>query len=369
MDDIRYAMNLQFFADDGGDKTEEATPRKKEKAREEGQVAKSVEVTTTFLLVVMFFSLRYIGPFIANKIIILFRTSVNLFDTKMIDQQMAVKIFHNAFIELVIAVLPFFLIAYLIAFVTNVLQVGFKITFKPLKPKLSNLNPINGFKRIFSLKTVVELVKSLLKIGIILAIVYFTVRDYDALLFRFYELSMYEAYGTMFDLALNIGTKIGMFFLIVAVIDYAYQRYSLAKKLRMTKQEIKDEYKMLEGNPEIKQKIRQRMREASMRRMMQDLKGADVVITNPTHFAVAISYDEKSDQPPMVVAKGVDIIAQKIKDKSKEYDIEIVEDRPLARTLYYTVEIGEAIPEDLYEAVAKILALVFSMNKRNARKG
>ncbi len=360
--DLRYRINLQFFAE-GGDKTEEPTQRKKDKAREDGQVAKSVEITTTFLIVTMFFALKYIGPFIAERVVGLYRLSANLFETGFIDIDLAVKLFHQVFIELIICILPFFAISYLIAFASNAMQVGIKFSAKPLKPKLSNLSPMNGLKRIFSLRTIVELVKSLLKIGIILLIVYFQVKDYDALFFRFYEMSIYQAYMTMFDLAINIGIRIGAFFIIVAIIDYIYQRYSLNKKLKMTKQEVKDEYKMVEGNPEIKQKIRQRMREASMRRMMQDLESADVVITNPTHFAVAIRYEDGVDIAPVVVAKGVDLIAYNIKEKSKEFGIEIVEDKPLARALYYTVELGDLVPESLYEPVARILALVYSMNR------
>ncbi len=363
MYELKYKMNLTFFSE-GGEKTEEATPRKKEKAREEGQVAKSTEITTSFMIVLMFFALRVLGPFVANKIILNFQTMVNLFSTKEVDIIFATKIFNNAIITLGWCIVPFFTIAFIIAFATNVLQVGFKITFKPLQPKIQNLSPISGFKRIFSLRTIVEFVKSLLKLTIILSIVYFTVRDYDQLFYRFYEITAYEAYATIFKLAIDVGLKIGFFFLIVAVIDYLYQRYALAKKLRMTKQEVKDEYKMTEGNPQIKQKIRQRMREASMRRMMQDLKEADVVITNPTHFAVALKYEEDREIAPVVVAKGADLIAKNIREKSTEYGIEIVEDKSLARTLFYTVEIGDAVPESLYEAVARVLAIVYSINKR-----
>ncbi len=356
-------LNLQFFADSAGDKTEEATPRKKEKAREDGQVAKSVEITTTFLIVIMFFALKFIGPFIFNRILKIYKIVTNLFGVGFIDENIGINLFKQVFVELIICILPFFAISYFIAFASNAMQVGIKFTFKPLQPKLSNLSPLSGLKRIFSLRTIVELIKSLLKIAIILAIVYFEVRDYDAVFFRFYEMSYMQSYMTMFDLAINIGIKIGIFFIVVAIIDFAYQKYSLAKKLKMTKQEVKDEYKMVEGNPEIKQKIRQRMREASMRRMMQDLESADVVITNPTHFAVAIKYEDGVDIAPVVVAKGVDLIAFNIRQKSQDLEIEIIEDKALARALYYTVEIGEVVPESLYEPVARILALVYSMNR------
>jgi len=167
------------------------------------------------------------------------------------------------------------------------------------------------------------------------------------------------------DIVLDVGIRIGMYFIIVAGIDFAYQRYKHNKDLKMTKQEVKEERKMMDGNPEIKSRIRQKMREAAMRRMMQDLPKADVVITNPTHFAVAIQYDEFSGGAPKVIAKGADLVAARIREKCKEYEIEIVENKPLARTMYYTVEIGEEIPPDLYQAVAEVLAFVFSLKNRS----
>jgi len=208
------------------------------------------------------------------------------------------------------------------------------------------------------------LFKSKIKIGVILTIVYFTVRNYENLLFLFYEKPLFETYSIIVGIALDIGIRIGAFFFVVAIIDYIYQRYSLAKKLKMSKQEIKDEYKLMEGNPEVKSRIKQRMREASMRRMMQDLPRADVVITNPTHFAVAIEYDEMTAGAPRVIAKGADLLAGRIKSKAREFEIEIIENKPLARTLYYTVEIGDEVPPELYQTVAEVLAFVYNLKNQ-----
>lgn len=361
------AMNLQLFGEGpGGEKTEEATPRKREKAREEGQVAKSTEITTTFILVIMFSAIRILGKGFLERMLNIFTTVIAQFEVQELDMKYVSELLTYVLTQAVMIVGPLFAIAFGVAFLSNVLQVGWKPTVKPMQPKLSNISPISGLKRMFSLKTIVELIKSIIKITIILIIAYLTIRDYEGLIFSFYSMaSVMQAYGMIINIALDLAIRIGGFFLIVAIIDYVYQRYSLSKKLRMTKQEVKDEYKMTEGNPEIKQRIRQRMREASMRRMMQDLPQADVVITNPTHFAVAIKYDEAVAAAPMVIAKGADIMAARIKDKAGELDIEIVENKPLARTLYYTVEIGDEVPPELYQTVAEVLAFVY--NLKNSR--
>ena len=357
-------MNLQLFAESSGEKTEKATPRRLEKAREEGQVAKSTEITTTFMLIVMFAAIKFLGPMMLEHITNIFFGVSHMFDMQEMTIRNAMAIYDFLAKEMIWILGPLMAASVFVALITNILQVGFKVTAKPLQPKLSNISPINGLKRLFSLKTIVELIKSIFKIGIILFIVYLALKDYETLIFQFYSLPVFEAYGIIMNIAIDVGIKIGAFFLVVAVIDYVYQRYSLAKKLRMTKQEIKDEYKMTEGNPEIKSRIRQRMREASMRRMMQDLPKADVIITNPTHFAVAIVYDEAMGNAPVVLAKGADLLAARIKAKAAELSIDIIENKPLARALYYTVEIGDEVPPDLYQSVAEVLAFVYNLKNR-----
>jgi len=361
----KLPMDLQFFANSGGggEKTEDATPRRREKAREEGQVAKSNEVTTTLILVIMFSTLKIFGIGIGERIANLMGSVTQLFSVDVLDTAFMNAFFQYVLRELLLMMLPILAIAFGVAFISNVAQVGWKPTAKPLQPKLSNISPLNGLKRMFSLKTLVELVKSILKISIILAIVYVSVKDYESLFYVFYEKELLETYGLILNIALDIGIRIGAFFMFVALIDYLYQRYSLNKKLKMSKQEVKEEYKLMEGNPEVKNQIRRRMREASMRRMMQDLPQADVVITNPTHFAVAVKYDEEEAKAPRVIAKGADLVAGRIKSKAAEYAIEIVENKPLARTLYYTVEIGDEIPPELYQTVAEVLAFVYNLKK------
>lgn len=362
-------MNLQYFAeDDAGEKTEQPTAKKKEKAREEGQVAKSTEVTSAFLLLSMFTAFKIWGGNVIDTMLKLTQDLYGLFGTNTLDIKFFTAVLQESIMAIVKSIAPFMIIAFMVALVTNLLQVGWHPTMKPLKPKLSRFNPIEGFKKIISVRSLMELVKSLMKVGFILAIVYAAIKDYDRLILTIYNLSLLEAYLTIVNLCLDIGIRVGAFFLIIAAVDYGYQRYDLNKKLKMTKHEIKEEYKQSEGNPEVKSRIRQKMREAAMRRMMQDLPQADVIITNPTHFAVAIKYDITQFGAPVVIAKGADLVAARIREKAKEFNIEIVENKPLARTLFYAVEIGEEIPQELYQAVAEILAMVYGM-KENTREG
>lgn len=364
--DDRFLLpyNLQLFAEGpGGEKTEKPTFRRKEKAREEGQVAKSTEVTTAFFFIGMFGAIKILGPGLIEDLIDFTEETYELFALRDIDIQFASGLMNYSIGRLLGFVAPILAIAFLIAVGTNFIQVGWHPTTKTMKLKFSKLNPINGFKRIFSLKSIIELLKTLLKLAIILVICYNSLKDYETLILTIYDLPALEAYKLIANICLDIGLKIGGFFIIIALADYIYQRYDLNKSLMMTKQEVKEEYKETEGNPEIKSRIRQKMREASVRRMMQDIPKADVIITNPTHFAVAIRYDSNQDSAPVVLAKGADLVAAKIKEKAKEHNIEIVENKPLARTLYYTVEIGDEIPPELYATVAEVLAFVYSLNK------
>lgn len=362
---IKY--KLQFFAEGpGGEKTEKPSERKRSKAREEGQVAKSMEITTAFMLIGTFTAIKLLGPYIYDKIILIYRETFSLFNIAngTLDINYAGELLEYIIMSMIEILLPILAVVVVIGLFTNFIQVGWKPSLKTLKPKFNRISPIQGLKRLFSLRSIVELLKSLLKMLIIIVIVYFTLKDKENLILVIYDLNLIEGISLIIDISLDIGIKVGAFFIIVAGIDYAYQRYSLEKQLRMTKQEVKQENKESEGNPEIKSKIRQKMREAAMRRMMQDLPQADVVITNPTHFAVAIKYDSDKSLAPVVIAKGVDFLAAKIKNTAKDNSIEIVENKPLARTLYYTVDVGEEIPEELYQSVAEILAFVYSLKNR-----
>ncbi|MCR5607756.1 MAG: flagellar biosynthesis protein FlhB [Lachnospiraceae bacterium] len=363
---IRIKYNLQFFAEgEGGEKTEQATPKKLEKAREEGQVAKSQDLLTGVILISMFVFIKLFAGFVANRFLDGFKEMygyISLYSGGNFTTNIARAIINRTLVIILIAAIPFLLCAYVLALVMNIAQVGLKPSPKALQPKFDKLNPAKGIKNIISGRKVVELIKAILKIIVIVAVVYNTLKDQQNLIKTLYDYDVWTCIKIIGDVVLNLAIKISFLLLIIGFADLFYQKYKFNKDMMMTKQELKDEYKQSEGDPQIKGQIRRRMQESSMRRMMQDLPQADVVITNPTHFAVAIKYDNKVDTAPVVIAKGEDYLAQKIKEKAREYNIELYEDRPLARMLYYNVEIGEQIPPELYQMVAEVLAHVYSLN-------
>jgi len=367
--------NLQFFAKDGpgGEKTEPATAKKLQDAREEGQVAKSREVGNAFGLIGLFLVLKVYAETVGMRFLETFGTVYNRIPEVVKDAGARVPVvtfttfLNNMIISLLTIVLPVFLVGVVISFITEVVQVKWKITTKPLKPKFSRMNPISGFKKIFSAQALFELVKAIIKIFIILFVAYRTLEGDKDKLLLLYDIPFSEAIAYIGSVAINVGFTISITYLLIAFGDFVYQKHKFNEDMKMTKQEVKDEYKNIEGNPEIKGKQKQRMREASMRRMMSDLKEADVVITNPTHLAVALRYDpDRGDKAPVVVAKGEDFLAQKIKDQAKEYNIEIVENKPLARMLYANVDLGAQIPRELYQAVAEVLASLQKMSAARA---
>lgn len=361
--------NLQFFAKDGpgGEKTEEPTSKKLEDARKEGQVAKSKEVTSAFELLAFFlmiyFFVEFIGTYFTGNMYDIYSQIpeyIKMYDGN-IQEQTINALFVQSMTRILIILAPFLLIGFAVAFVTNVVQVKWKPTSKPLQPKFNKLSPVSGFKRIFSVNSLVELLKSFLKIGLIGYVVYSYLKKNMPPLFQFYDLSLNQGIMQVGTLVINLGIRMSLFYMIIAFLDYVYQKVKFKKDMKMTKQEVKDEYKNQEGDPQIKGKQRQRMQEASRRRMMQALPQADVVITNPTHFAVAIKYDPQMYDAPYVVAKGADYLAQKIKETAKENHIEIVENKPLARMLYANVDVGSVVPPELYQAVAEVLAFVYHL--------
>ncbi|NLK97235.1 MAG: flagellar biosynthesis protein FlhB [Epulopiscium sp.] len=356
--------DLQFFADKDG-KTEKPTARKRTKAREEGQVVKSMEINTAFLLILMFSSLEIFGPFIYGRITSIFE------DTYILLPQLD-NIFTNTYMldfgphifsQIMIIASPLFAVALAVGITISYVQVGWHPTFKPLRPKFSRMNPISGFGRLFSKHSLVELIKSIIKVAIISAVIYSSVIDEADNVVLLLDMELLQMVQYIGKVIVDMGIKVGMYFIFIAAADYAFQRYEHEQNLKMTKEEVKDEYKMTEGNPEIKSKVRQKMREISLRRMMQEIPKADVVITNPTHYAVAIQYDSNIASAPIVIAKGVDYLALRIKSIAGENNIEIVENKPLARALYQTVDIGKEIPPELYQAVAEVLAFVYSLKK------
>lgn len=365
---IQY--DLQFFAKDGpgGEKTEPATSKKLSDARSEGQVCKSRELDQALALVGLFLTLKAAVSFMGSTFLEVFSDIYNKIpDTEAATELSTVAVMsymqHAALLSLKLAG-PFFAVGFLIAFVSNLVQVKWKVSTKPLQPKLDKFNPVNGFKRMFSKDSMFELLKSIVKITMIAIIAYTSIRSHLQEIFLLYHITLNQAIALVGSIVIDVGLKIAIVYCVVGAVDYLYQKHKFNEDMKMTKQEVKDEMKNSEGDPQIKSKQRQRMQEASRRRMMQDVPQADVVITNPTHYAVALKYDAGTGTAPILVAKGADLIAQRIKEIARENKVEIVENKPLARMIYTNVEIGREIPPELYQAVAEILAAVYRAHNR-----
>ena len=338
--DRRFAYNLQFFGE-GGDKTEKATPKKLDDARKEGRVARSSDLINGFMLLLMFFVLKLFGGIMANLFLdsfVKYYNKASDISMEVFDVKQAVNLSNEIVIDIVIASLPVLIGSFVVALVGNIVQVGWKVTGKPLKPKLDRLNPIGGFKRMFSQEKVVELIKSILKVLAIALVAYNEVKDRWKFILNLYDFEFMQAVLNIFDIVLDVGIKISVIFVIIGLADFGYQKWKHLHDLRM--------------------------REGARRRMMQDLPKADVVITNPPHFAVAVKYDKETAEAPYVLAKGADYVAANIKEIAKQNNIEIVENKPLARMLYYNVEIGDQIPPELYQMVAEVLAYVYSVKNK-----
>lgn len=363
--------NLQFFAKDGpgGEKTEPATSKKLEDVRKEGQVAKSKEIITAVSLMSLFIIIKVYVSTIGTKLIDAFKEIYELFAIMTdgsgsgLPMNLAAGIIRETFVIIINIVAPILIIAVVIAVLGNMLQQKWMVTSKPLQPKFSKLSPLNGFKRIFSVKQLVELFKSIAMMIVIGIMVYTTVKKEMNLLLTFYDITLYTALSAIGNIVVDLGIKISAVFLVIGFVDLLYQRHKFKTDNMMTKQEVKDEFKNSEGDPQVKGQIRRKMQEISRRRMMQQLPEADVVITNPTHFAVALKYEPDQGRAPVVIAKGADYLAFQIREKAKEYNIEIVENKPLARIIYHNIDIGMEIPPELYQAVAEILAMVLSAKK------
>ncbi|WVK71589.1 flagellar biosynthesis protein FlhB [Roseburia sp. 499] len=364
--------NLQWFAKDGegGEKTEPATAKKLRDAREEGQVAKSKELSAAVDLIALFLVLKIFISYIGENLISMFPVIYKKMPDIINDSAGGMSIFsattvvNNVMLVILKIVAPVFVVGVLVCILINIFQVGWKITTKPMRPKASKINPLSGFKRIFSKDSLFELVKSIAKIALIAYVAYTAIKGHQNELFLLYDIPLMQVIILVGSIVIDAGFKISLVYLVVGIADWFYQKHKFKEDMKMTKQEVKDEYKNTEGNPEIKGRQRSKMREASQRRMMQNLPTADVVITNPTHLSVAIKYDADKNSAPVVIAKGEDYLAMKIREIARENNIEIVENKPLARMLYANVEVGAEVPPELYQAVAEVLAFVYSLKNK-----
>lgn len=363
MDNLnRLQLNLQFFA---GEKTEKATPKKRQDQRKKGQVLKSQDVTSAIVLLSVFLFLLFGAGFMRDRIFSFFYQTFNryvLIDSLSVE--LVMEIYSDVLLEMGFILLPIMLVAMVSAVAANFFQFGLLFTTEPLKMDLKKLDPIKGLKRIFSLRAIIELIKSVLKISLIgsvtVVILWMNLENVLSLSFK----TAWDTLSTVSYLTVMMGIAASFVLLFVSILDYFYQKYDFEKNLKMSKQDIKDEYKNSEGDPVVKSRIKQRQREMAMRRMMQEVPNADVVITNPTHYAIALKYEDGQMDAPVVVAKGADFIAQKIKLIAKENEIVMVENRPLARSMYDQVEIGDRIPDEFFKAVAEILAYVYRIKRK-----
>jgi len=349
-------------SDQSQEKTEEPTPRKREKAREEGQTAKSMEVNAAFAMVFGMLLFFFVG---AGIIVNLSNTAKHFFmesPTFEVTKVNVERLVYQAVITLASTILPFIVGLMIVGVISNVAQVGFLFTSKPLEFSFDKLNPLTGIKRIiFSKRSLVELGKGIMKVLIVAVVAYFSLQSVidDSLVILDSDIAVVLAF--IGKSSLSVGFKMGLAFLALALLDYMFQRSEYNKKLRMSHQELKDELKETEGDPLMKQRIRSTQKLLSRKRMIADVPTADVIVTNPTHIAVALKYEIGKMDAPKVIAKGAELLAEKIKSIAASYNIPIVEDKPLAQTLYKNVDIGESIPEHLFQTVSQILAYVYKL--------
>lgn len=351
-----------------GEKTEKATPKRKQDERKKGNVFMSREAVTVVTLVASFYTLKGMSGGIFDglkNLLIRFFTLCATMDT--LNIKLLQQLFFDAILQFVIAVMPILGATVLAAVAATMLQTKMLVSMESLKFKGERLNPLNGLKKMFSLRSVVELLKAILKIVVLGAVLYNILKDQMALLPRLMDLTPQVIVITMSNMISEIVMLVAILFIALAAGDYFYQWWEYEKNLRMSKQEIKDEYKQMEGDPQVKSRQRSIQQQRARNRMMQSVPSADVVIRNPTHYAVALRYDREKDRAPMVIAKGQDHLALKIVEIAENHDVYVMEDKPLARGLYAAIEVGQEIPGQFYEPVAQILAFVYNLKKKGPK--
>ena len=355
--------------DSGQEKTEEPTSKRLKDAREKGDIARSKELNTTVLLLVAAGSFLVLGSHIGGGLAAVMEFNFNLARADIYDPQRMIAHLVSSVAEMGWRLALLFLLLVLAALAGPIALGGWNFSAKAMAPKFSRLNPLEGIKRMFSLKALVELFKGLAKFLVVgsLCVLVLMMQEKDLLSLAYQEVVPAMRHGT--DILAWAFLMMCATMLLIAAVDVPYQLYDYAQKLKMTLQEVKDEMKNTEGKPEVKGRIRQLQREISQRRMMSDVPQADVVITNPEHYAVALKYAEDERAAPVVVAKGVDQVAMKIREIANEHQVPVVTAPPLARAIYFNAEIDDEIPEGLYVAVAQILAYVYQLREHQRRRG
>ncbi|GEM74344.1 flagellar biosynthesis protein FlhB [Vibrio sagamiensis] len=354
---------------DGQERTEEATPRRLQQAREKGQVARSKELASASVLIVGAVSLMWFGEALARAFFAVMRRLFSLQREEIFDVGKLLDIALGAMTDLLFPLFLILLTLFVAALVGAAGVGGVSFSVEAAMPKLSKMNPLSGLKRMVGMQSWVELIKSILKVSLVTGVAMYLIHssqtDLMQLSMDVYPQNIFHA----LDILLNFILLISCSLLIVVAIDIPFQIWQHTEQLKMTKQEVKDEYKETEGKPEVKGRIRMLQREAAQRRMMADVPQADVIITNPEHFSVALRYRQNTDRAPVVIAKGTDHMAMKIREVAREHDIMLVPAPPLARALYHTTELEQEIPDGLFAAVAQVLAFVFQLKQYRKRGG
>ncbi len=352
--------------DQDQEKTEQASDTRKEDFRKKGQVAQSKELASALFLLAGAGAIFMLSRFFLAQLVEAFHFSLGMDMVSAVregDMFTAAKLAGS---KIFFLTAPVLLIALIVGVASSVVQVGFLNVEEALTPKLEKINPLEGFKRLFSLRSVVEAVKAILKLIFICAVAALVVKSEIIKVPSLIQFSAEQLISYMGLITVKLMAGIGMAMVVLAGADYFFQRWDLNKKMMMTKQEVKEEHKQREGDPLIKARIRRVQREMSNRRMMDKVPQADVIITNPTHIAVALKYDQNLPAP-QVIAKGADLIAEKIKAIAKENNIPVIENKPLARTIFKTLKIGQVIPKELFVAVAEVLSYVYRLRRKVRR--
>jgi flagellar biosynthetic protein FlhB len=351
---------------DQGERTEDATQQRREDFRNRGQVAQTRELSSVLLLFCSVLLVWAMSQFIFRQIFEIFSFSFgdNLAHAvRTGDNFSALKV---AASRMAIMIVPVALVYWVVGFASSLLQVGFLYNEEALQWRWDRLDPVQGFKRVFSMRGLFEGLKAVLKVCAILFISYLMLKNQLQTLPQLMSFSISQTFVFLGELVIRLMAGVGFFMLCLAGIDYLYQRWDMEKEMRMTKQEVKEEVKSREGDPMIRARIKRVQREIAGRRMMEEVPKADVIVTNPTHIAVALKYDENMVSP-RVIAKGAELIAQKIKEIAREHNVPIIENKPLARTIFKTLKVGQTIPRELYAAVAEVLSYVYRLKKKKVR--
>ena len=353
------------MADDSGqEKTETATQKKREDARKKGQICSSREIPAAAMLLLAVGFFYFYAPYMVRNLLAMIEHVFRESATMEAGKQMIPSLAATVGVRFALLLAPWFGVAVVVAVFSNVAQFGFNFAPEALAPKTEKLNFVTGFGKLFKINKLVELVKNLAKVGVVGYVAYSAIAAEWETFVPIMLLDPVSIAGFMGLLTLKIAARVVVVMIALAALDYVWQRHEYEKNLKMTKQEVKDEFKQREGDPMVKGRIRRLQMEMARRRMMEAVPTADVVITNPTHIAVAIKYESVVSAAPIVVAKGKGLVAQKIREKAEEAGVMILERKPLARALYKMVEIGGMIPEDLYQAVAEVLAYVYKLKRK-----